>query len=311
VRDKEKNKERDKSLTEAVLRYQKSGEGKKAVVDEAALRAYRIAHMKRDWDDDDAGEFFCSFLPKIPELVDRYRDNGSSFEVFLHVHLLWSIRGYAKKLKRRRYESTLNTYDTFWEVHEERPEDAMTKNPSIPMEIRETYKIDEIGSITSTMWKQRFIFLILRESEYLDNSLVESIVSATGVNRKWLMNCVVSLRERIERRRKRLETLRRKRNYWFYRYQLLQVRLTDTYEPEERDELFGQLKYLRERYLRASERVQDLHTHPTNLDISQVLNIPKGSIDSGIHYIMSRYRSMEEEQRWRREPPEWEEPRAA
>ncbi len=284
---------KENPLTEAVLRYQQNGEGKKELIDAIALKAYRIAHRKADWDEDDAGDFFCHFLPKIPGLIDSYRDKGSSFEVYLHVHLLWSIRGYAKRLKHRRYESTLNTYDTFWEVHERRPEDAFDTPTSIPEEFRRIYKIDENGSLTDSVWKQRFIFLILREAEYLDHCLIENIVTATGVNRKWLMNCVVRLKERIEIRRRRLETLRSKRNYWFYRYYLLQIRIADTYEIETRRKLLEELELIRQKFHRAAERVIRLHTHPTNLDIAQVLNIPKGSIDSGIHYVMRKYHQLQ------------------
>ncbi|MFP4180426.1 MAG: hypothetical protein ACLFSA_10270 [Spirochaetaceae bacterium] len=282
------------SLTQAVLKYQRTGEGGKETIDTIALRVYRIAHLKEDWDADDAGDFFCYFFPKIPKLVEQYRDTGSSFEVYLHVHLLWAIKGYAKKLKARRYEETLTTYNTFWEVHEN-PVEIPAPRADVPERLQSLYKISREGELTSTMWKQRFIFLILREAEYLDHYYIEKIVNATGLNRKWLLNCVVTLKERMKKRKRRLESLRQKRNHWFYRYYLLQLRLSDTYDPEKRQYLFRQLSLSHDRFTRATERVMRMHAHPTNQDISEVLNVPKGSVDSGIYYVLNKYRTSENE----------------
>jgi hypothetical protein len=283
----------DHSLTEAVLQYQKTGEGKKELVDAVAIEVYKIAHLKQDWDEDDAGDFFCYFLPKIPGLLDRYVHTGSSFEAYFYVHVVWSIKGFAKHLKTRRYEETLTTFKTFWEVHEHPPDsmlaDEAPGSPEIPDALRTRYHISPAGNFTNEMWKQRFIFVILREAEYLDHSLVESIVAATGVNRRWLLNCIVTLKIRMEKRLKRLEMLRQKRNYWFYHYYLVQLRISDTYEPEKREELFRRLEFVRARYLRAKERVIRMHAHPTNQDISEVLSIPKGSVDSGIHHVLKNY----------------------
>ena len=41
--------------------------------------------------------------------------------------------------------------------------------------------------------------------------------------------------------------------------------------------------------MRAKERVIRMHAHPTNQDISEVLSIPKGSVDSGIHHVLKNY----------------------
>jgi hypothetical protein len=281
----------ESSLTDAVLRYQKTGEGKKTLVDDIALRVYRMAHLKPDWDEDAAGDFFCSFFPKIPGLMDRYVYSGSAFEAYLYVHVIWSIKGFARKLKTRSYEETLITYKSFWEVHEQSPEEEFFSREEISDKLRSSFHIDEEGTFLDAKWKQRFIFLILRESEYLDNSLVESIVAATGVNRKWLMNCVVSLRNRIEKRRRRLENLRTRRNYWFSQYYMLQLRIADTFEDKKKEELLQRLAFTRRRFLRARERVVEMHAHPTNRDIAEVLNIPKGSIDSGIHQVLKKYRT--------------------
>ncbi|MFO7849353.1 MAG: hypothetical protein R6V67_05275 [Spirochaetia bacterium] len=283
---------KDEALTKAVLKFQRTGEGKKETIDAIALRVYRIAHLKDDWDQDDAGDFFCTFLPKIPILMEQYRDTGSSFEVYLHVHLLWSIKGFAKKLKTRRYEETLTTYHTFWEVHENPCEESLS-SPNVPERLQAVYKISREGELTSTMWKQRFIFLILREAEYLDHYYIEHIVNATGFNRKWLLNCIVSLKERMNKRKQRLETFRRKRNHWFYRYYLLQLRLSDTYDPEKRKNILRQLSLSHDRFVRAADRVIRMHAHPTNQDIAEVLNVPKGSVDSGIYYVLNKYRKIE------------------
>lgn len=288
--DKESDRKENNPLTEAVMRYQETGRGMKELVDEIALRVYRIAHLKTDWDEDDAGDFFAHYYPKIPRLIEHYRDTGSSFEVYLHVHLLWAIKGFAKKLKKRRYEQTLDTFTTFWEVHEKTAPDDEYSYFRVPVKLRQLYKITPEGKISSRMWKQRFLFVILRESEFIDHSLAESIVAATGVNRKWLLNCIVTLKERMEERKRRLEELRRKRNYWFYRYYMLQIRISDTCNSEKREELLDLFEVIRIRFSNATERVVSTYAHPTNQDIADVLNIPKGSIDSGIYYVMSKYK---------------------
>ncbi len=57
--------------------------------------AYPKKHLK--WNDDDVGDFFCAFYPKIEGLIDRFIYCGKPFEAYLASSIRWQLKTFAKK----------------------------------------------------------------------------------------------------------------------------------------------------------------------------------------------------------------------
>ena len=86
--------------SERVLACQRTGEGRRALLDELATYTYRYPRRKLPTLDEDApGEFYLFCHDKLEQLIVRFRDRGKPFEHYLNSVLSWQLRSF---LARRR-----------------------------------------------------------------------------------------------------------------------------------------------------------------------------------------------------------------
>ena len=239
---------------------------------------YKELNRKFQLDPDEAGNFFCDFYPKIRKLILQFENRGYPFEAYLYTTLRWQVLSYKKKLGRERLERQLFTFEPFWDVHQEEPLYSEYSPSNLPKEPHSAF----------TTFRKRLIYVALRESEYLDHTLIEAIVEYTHIDRRWFLNCVMALRRKVEDRKHRLEKARLYHNTCFYRYYIIQLQIQNCNSPAQTRLYHRELLKVRRRLHRVSLQLQKMHIHPTNREIAEVLNIPKGSIDSGIYYVIGR-----------------------
>ncbi len=268
-------------LTSRVLNCQKTGKGKAELEREIALASYTYIQNNRTLSADEAGDFFCYCYPKLSGLIDNFTYKGRPFEAYLYISLRWHLLHYKRRIHKQKLSRTIFSISSFWEAAQYQP-DYCTEQPE---------ESDTGRSLLSATSRKRLVYLALRESEYLTHAMVEEIVAITGIDRRWFLNCVMALKAGLESRRSRLEAARRYRNRYFYHYHVLQLQLRQSTDPEKRRILESELVRTRKKLDRSTARVQHLHVHPTNREISEVLKVPKGTIDSGIYYLRSSYLS--------------------
>lgn len=267
------------NLTARVMQYQSDGLGLRGVEHDVAVIAYRYIRNNRRLDEDEAGDFFSLYYPRIMALIPQFRYRGRPFEVYLYVSIRWNIIRYCRKKMQKNLEQQMYRMTSFWEVHQSEPpysSDSSWKTP------------DQYPPLTKTT-RKRIIYLALRESEYLNNAMIEEIVAYLEIDRRWFMNCVTALKEKTSHRRQRLDRLRRYRNQDFYRSHLLQIRFEKCFDPDHREDLRKKILDLDRRLKNLNEKIKKAHLHPTNHEISEVLSVPKGTIDSGIFYLRKAY----------------------
>jgi hypothetical protein len=117
---------------------------------------------------------------------------------------------------------------------------------------------------------------------------LERIAVILEVDRDWLLNCVQELRHVREEELRRMQVSIELRNASFVRLQLLEWELEYCETAERREEV--EKKILQERMLLEQRNIRLLRhrVRPTNRDISRVLGMPKGSVDSSFHYLFHR-----------------------
>ena len=265
-------------LTEVVLEGQKNPSHTQKAEWEVACWIYDELHRKFRLDADEAGNFFCDFYPKIRKLILQFEYRGHPFEAYMYATLRWQVLSYKKRLGRQRLQNQFFIYESFWDVHQDEPAYSEPIPSRVPRHIHNSFKT----------YRKRLIYVALRESEYLDNQLIEALIQYTRVDRRWFLNCVMALRRKVERRRRRLDRARLYHNSCLYRYYLLQLKVYNSNSPETQTYYRRELEKNRSRLHRVSRKVKKMHVHPTNREIAEVLNVPKGSIDSGIFYILEK-----------------------
>ncbi len=269
---------RASKLTEEVLAGQANPVCMQKAEWAVACWIYSELHRKFQLDADEAGNFFCDFYPKIRRLILQFEFRGCPFEAYLYTTLRWQVLSYKKQLSRQRLDRQLCTYESFWDVHQEEPACSEPIPSKVPYKIHNSFKT----------YRKRLIYVALRECEYLNNELMEAIVQYTRIDRRWFLNCIMALRRKVELRRHRLDRTRLYYNSCLYRYYLLQLKVYNSHNPDKLSYYRGELDKNRARLHRVSRQLKKMHVHPTNREIAEVLNVPKGSIDSGIFYILEK-----------------------
>jgi len=78
---------------------------------------------------------------------------------------------------------------------------------------------------------------------------------------------------------------RGRRNTAFAAIRLLETELKDEVDPGKRADAEEALVRMRKRMHSAMQRMSRVGLSPTNLEISKVLGVPKGTVDSGLYWL--------------------------
>jgi len=285
----------DRTLTEDVLEYQSSRHGLEPLIERLALFVYRYPRMHLGWNEDDCGEFFCEFYPKLRRLVERFEYHGKPFEVYLIVTLKWQLRTYAGRKAAENLQLRVLAQENFWTCdrssetqHEEALSALDIDDPAeleIPPCICSLLKIDHRKRITDPSTKKRFLILALMSAVRLTESLIARIAYLTGYDPDWIHGLIEELRSRVQTRRSRLLHLAQKRNGCFFRVYCLQEQLRLVAEDHLRRELCRQIAHEELRLTNTLEEISRLPLAPTHRDVAEVLGVPKGTVDSGLYYL--------------------------
>jgi RNA polymerase sigma factor (sigma-70 family) len=269
------------SLTEKVLRYQKTRIGLRDLVDELAPRVYQFPRRKMGWDEDACGDFYLFVHPRLIRLLDRFRDQGKPFESYLCAVLNWQLRNFARDRRRGQ---------TSWNVSlrlEDKEEDADDPLPSLQVPA-------EIASVVRTDADRRnFLFLVLKCARSLDPENAQALAPIAGISVARLLSLAATLQVMRTARETRLETFRSRRNKAFALIRVLETELVSLNGDEERIAAHRtRLARARRRMRCAMQRMARVGLSPTNREIGAVLGVPKGTVDSGLYWLKRKLASV-------------------
>jgi len=279
---------------EKVLRNRNSKKGFKELVRIISIHVYSVLRNHYKMDDDERGEFFCTFYPKIPGLIIRYEYYGTPFDGYLNNSIRWSIKAY--RSSKSRYRSIQKAYHTepFFLVS---PENDFTEFEKIPLRVSESarraLRLEENGKPLSETIKQRILYIYLIEANFIDERLKDGIIQITGYKKKWIDLCAEKLKTRVQKRLDRIKIIRDRRNSAFFKFHLLQEKISFAEDENEKLELKVEISKLREKIYKMNKTISKAPTRPTHKDIADILGIPRGSIDSGIHYLKSSFNEID------------------
>lgn len=279
-------------LTRKILQYQKTGLDGDELLHEIARFIYLYPQKKYGWEEDACSDFFTSFYPRIPSLIQRYRYNGKPFEVFLAATLRFRLRSFAAKRKRAvRYDKLISTR-MYWETAERYarkgyvPRDTTKeKVPRLVPKVRPFFRADSEGRITDFTSKRRLLFLALCSSMQMSGIHIEAVARAVNSDPTWLFSCTEELKTRLRARRERLLALQSRRNRSLVRLYQLHCEIQTCCEAGQRNFIAGAVRREKDRIALAGNELTRVPLAPTHKDIAEVLCIPKGSVDSAMHYV--------------------------
>ena len=277
------------NLTEKVLSYQRTRQGLRDIVSEIAPRVYQFPRRTMGWDEDACGEFYVFIHPRIIRLLDRFRDQGKPFESYLWAVLNWQLRNFARDRNRdeRRWKVSLRIEPgeaVSLDHHQgsgEGPEaQAMHASAAFARYVR------------SDADRRNFLFLALKCSRLIDTENAPALARVAGVAAETLMALVTALLEMRGTRESRHEMFRGRRNKAYAAIRLLETELQEEVDPAKRASTEEALARTRRRMSSAMQRMSRVGLEPTNLEISKVLGVPKGTVDSGLYWLKRKLASV-------------------
>jgi hypothetical protein len=273
------------SLTEKVLRYQRTRSGLSEIMSDVAQRVYFFPRRRMGWDDDACGDFYLFFHPRLVRLLDRFRDQGKPFESYLCAVLAWQLRNFARERKRGERSWNVALRIEPGESHAEAADTSARWNAQAALPAGGC----EIAQLIRTGADRRnLLFLILKCSRTLEEGKAAALAELAGVSKERLAGLMSELSQLREDRDVRLETFRRRRNGAFALVRLLETELVAESEEARREELLRRLAKARLRMRGAMTRMARVGLAPTNKEISRILGVPKGTVDSGLYWLKKK-----------------------
>jgi len=270
------------NLTEKVLQYQRTRQGLREIVNEIAPRVYQFPRRTMGWDEDACGEFYVFIHPRLIRLLDRFRDQGKPFESYLWSVLNWQLRNFARDRNRneRRWKVSLRVEPGATVSLDDRP--GFTDGP----EAQALSASAVFGRyVRSEADRRNFLFLALKCSRLIDPENAPALARVAGVTAETLMGLVAALRDMRGARESRHEMFRGRRNKAYASIRLMEAELQGEADPEKRTSAEEALARMRRRMSGAMQRMSRVGLAPTNLEISKVLGVPKGTVDSGLYWL--------------------------
>lgn len=306
----------DESLTDAVLAYKESGKEFDQLVKLVGIEVYQYPRRKLGWKDDDCSDFFCYFYPKVPRLINRFHYYGKPFEAFLAVTLKWQLKTYAAHKNAEALRLRVLSNEGFWGPSEASPDDEAVREDEQPYEeidqgppvlrfkveraegafvlhlspeAREIFKVTAEGRIGDRSARKRMLYLVLSVAAWLPPHMIEQAAHLIDVECCSLYALIDQVQARTERRRLRLVRLSESRNTHFFRIHCLDEQLNLVCDGSTHDELVRRLVRERMRLAQTIASMNRISLCPTHKDIAEVLDVPKGSVDSGLYYLKSAF----------------------
>ena len=285
------------TLTQAILAYKVTGKGWSDLSDRISLYVYDYPGNWTDWDEDRCSDFFLSFLPKIPGLVRRFRPDYS-FETYLSSSLHWYIKTFTEK------QATREHYEC-WAV-EVSEDQAMRKSEIDPLDFNSSeentilespedcpFELEENGRLKDPILRRRLLYAVLLRAADVDDHRIPVIAGLVDVDPDWLYERTGKARSMVSVKINRRNKLRQRRNECWYQLDGARKRIEGAFDSERQGQWEKKARTWRNRYMTACHSIRNMNIAPSHRDIGRLLDVPPGTVSSGLHFLRKTWLSME------------------
>ena len=277
--------EQTSALNTRVLDYQRTGAGLQELIDRLSPRIYHYPRHRPGLDEDDCGDFYVYFYPRLIRTLNNFREQGKPFDHYLNSVLRWQLRSYLRRKNSDKYRQALACRPDFWDTPEPE-ENPPAPGPLWPGEHLPVMNLEHL--LKSDSDRRRFLLLLIKNMQLLDARELEAGASLCGLSPEELARVTAELRKRLSVKEERLETLRTRRNRAFFKLSLLEAELAAAAEAAEKRRLLAAVARARAALRLAQQRLARTPRCPTNRDLAEVLGLPKGTVDTALYWLKKR-----------------------
>jgi len=297
---------RDSMIHELVRSYRSGRASGGAVIERVAGLLYRSPRRFGFDDEDEAAEALERHGNRILALADRFQERGVDFEVYLRTSLRYLARTIRRQRRRTRDRERLceeEASSTASSAYRELSSSLATRSGEgrggepasftrgaayLITSKKRALAAKEVAALSS-----RIVFLALKCAWDLDDGLADRVAEAAGVDSSWLVDALAQARRSLEPERCRFERLVAWRNSSWCRLRCLEAQAAAELDEARRSELREALARERSRLERARTEIAAFRPTVPNSVVARILGVPKGTVDSGLYFLMRRSRSDE------------------
>ena len=292
--------------SERVLTYQRTGEGRRALLDELATYTYRYPRRKLPTLDEDApGEFYLFCHDKLEQLIVRFRDRGKPFEHYLNSVLSWQLRSFLAKRRDAEHAWQTALRGRLWEEPDPAaqpaapPPDAPRRQPRREHNVRPfpgaaaaPRRGGDRGQLraltpaaTSETVRRRLLYGALKTGHHLEEPQLAAAARAVGCELPRLRFLIEQLRRGRASAHRRLHLLRERRTRAFAQLQLWSAAAHQAVDEARRAHAVRRAARHRRTVETAQSEISRVRVAPSNREIAALLGIPKGTVDTGMYWL--------------------------
>ena len=270
-------------ITHLVLAHQQLGKFKDILHREIHTIIYDYPRRNYSLPEEDWCEFMLSLQKRIDSLISGFEYRGYSFIAYLNRTLSWQVKSYwctRKKKQNREWIMERESALRYEEVQEE-PRELY----SLKEKVLQLVRIKGDTPTRRRVLRLRLLILLLKNIQFLEE---QEFLDCAGDLRfdpreasLWRVSLMNSIQERMGRRNLLVE----RRNHLYHKITYCEKMKKDIYNDYERALLDERIGRFRRRHCRINEEIRRMSLVPSNREISTLLNIPKGSVDSGLFYL--------------------------
>jgi DNA-binding MarR family transcriptional regulator len=237
------------------------------------------------WNREDSDDFLSWLYLRISRAINTYQEIGSSFETYITnlVHL--SAKEYRARQIRGYFQET-----AAWIAHI--PEMYVCDHEAEYQE----QGAEETESRFNIKNPRQLLILILKCSSHVSPDFLEKISSQLGMDSHTLSQMIDRLKEQREKRDRDILLMRERVNRQFYRCILFEKKLQSAEEGSIiAERLKKKLEQGRDRLLKMRNRLLRTRLDPSNMQIARLLGVSKGTVDSVLYNLKTRFTLPEED----------------
>ena len=288
-----------------MLTCQRTGEGRRALLDELATYTYRYPRRKLPTLDEDApGEFYLFCHDKLEQLIVRFRDCGKPFEHYLNSVLSWQLRSFLAKRRDSEHAWQTALRSRLWDEPEAAAQPAATPPAAQRRQPRRENNVrpfpgaaaaaprssghshaQSAPAASSQTVRRRLLYGVLKTGHHLEEAQLAAAARTIGCDLPRLRFLLEQLRRRRASAHRRLELLRERRNRAFAQLQLWSAAAHQAVDGARRAHAVKRAARHRRAVEAAQSELSRVRVAPSNREIAELLGIPKGTVDTGLYWL--------------------------
>lgn len=280
------------SLTEQVVAFREGRASLEETVEAVWIAVWKaVARL----DEDERSEFTLFFHRRISGMLRRYDPSRGDFEAYLATSIKYQLRSFAGMKFRERQRRSVPEDPLFWrnsgrEVTGVSEAVECTQEAETPVvvlrEAAAAYRAHN-KRLHRGAFRRRLLYVTLKCSLYASEDNLRQMAGFLGIGQPELLDLARELSSSLGPRLERRQQLQERQNEVSYRIHTLRQELASLPEEPRKSHISRALRNQEERSRALMAEIDRVPDFVTNQEIARALNIPKGSVDSGIFYVRS------------------------